>query len=255
LWGEEKYKVAAATGLLGATMMVWASHASTSWLAYGSGLLGLSFWFLRKKMRLIRMGLVAVLVVLHLVMNGPVWSLIAKIDLTGGSSSYHRYYLVDNCIRHFSDWWLLGYRYYGTWGMDMWDLCDQWVVCALTGGLITLVLFIMIYTRSFSLIGKTRKQVQGDRKQEWRLWCLGSILFANVVASFGINYMIQLQVLLFMFVAFVSIAAAESKKTERSPKAQKISSSPLVTGQLQEAYAVATFPKTARQSPSKQFIF
>ena len=40
---------------------------------------------------------------LHLVMNGPVWSLIARVDLTGSSSSYHRYYLLDNCIRHFSD--------------------------------------------------------------------------------------------------------------------------------------------------------
>ena len=82
-------------------------------------------------------------------MHGPVWSLIEKIDLTGGSSSYHRYMLVDNCIRHFSDWWLIGYKNYGDWGFDMWDLCNQFVVAALTGGLVTLVLYITIFKRSF----------------------------------------------------------------------------------------------------------
>ena len=40
---------------------------------------------------------------LHMVMKTPVWHLISRIDIAGGSSSYHRYELVDQCIRHFSD--------------------------------------------------------------------------------------------------------------------------------------------------------
>ena len=93
-------------------------------------------------------------------MHGPVWSLIEKIDLTGGSSSYHRYMLVDNCIRHFGDWWLIGYKNYGDWGLDMWDLCNQFVVNALTGGLVTLVLYLTIFKRSFRAIGIARKRVR-----------------------------------------------------------------------------------------------
>jgi hypothetical protein len=206
LWTEEKSRLAACAGIVGATAMVFATYASTSWLAYGASLMAIAFWFLRKNMRLVRWGTVATLAGLHLVMHGPVWSLIEKIDLTGGSSSYHRYMLVDNCIRHFSDWWLLGYKDYGNWGFDMWDLCNQFVVAALTGGLITLILFIGIYTWGFGVIGKTRKQVEGDRKQEWLLWCLGSTLFANVVASFGINYMVQLEMGLFLSLACISVA-------------------------------------------------
>ena len=197
LWTEGKSRMAACAGLAGATAMVFASHASTSWMAYGGSLLGLAFWPLRKQMRLVRWGIVATLVGLHLVMHGPVWSLIEHIDLTGGSSSYHRYMLVDNCIRHFGDWWLIGCKNYGDWGFDMWDLCNQFVVAALTGGLVTLVLYITIYKRSFGAIGKARKRVEGDRRQEWFLWCLGSALFANVVASFGINYMIHLMMCFF----------------------------------------------------------
>jgi hypothetical protein len=210
LWNEGKSRIAAFAGVIGATAMVFASHASTSWLAYAAGLGGLCFWSLRTRMRLLRFGVVAMLVGLHLVMHGPVWSLIEKIDLTGGSSSYHRYMLVDNCIRHFSDWWLLGYKNYGDWGFDMWDLCNQFVAVALTGGLISLVLFIMIYSRSFAAIGKARKLVEGDRAEEWLLWCLGSTLFANVVASFGINYMVQLEMALFPLLACISAATFEA---------------------------------------------
>lgn len=217
LWTDKKSRMAACVGFAGATAMAFASYASTSWLACGAALLGLAFWPLRKQMRLVRWGIVAMLAGLHLVMHGPVWSLIEKIDVTGGSSSYHRYMLVDNCIRHFGDWWLIGYKSYGSWGFDMWDLCNQFAVAALTGGLITLVLFIMIYSRGFGALGNARKQLNGDSKQEWLLWCLGAVLFANAVASFGINYMIQLQMLLFPLLACISIAAFEVSRAVTKP--------------------------------------
>lgn len=210
LWTERKFRIAACAGFAGATAMVLASHASTSWLAYGATFVGLAFWPLRKQMRLVRWGMVATLVGLHLVMHGPVWSLIEKIDLTGGSSSYHRYMLVDNCIRHFGDWWLIGYKYYGDWGFDMWDLCNQFVVAALTGGLVTLIIFVMIYSSSFGAIGTARKRVAGDRAQEWFLWCLGSVLFAYVVASFGINYMFYLTMFFVSLLVFILVATFES---------------------------------------------
>jgi hypothetical protein len=212
LWTERRSRILACAGVVGATVMAFTSHASTSWMAYGACIGGLCFWPLRKQMRLIRFGLVATLVGLHLVMHGPVWSLIEKIDLTGGSSSYHRYMLVDNCIRHFGDWWLIGYKYYGDWGFDMWDLCNQFVVAALTGGLVTLVAFIAIFTRSFRAIGLARKHVEGDRAQEWLFWSLGSVLFGLVIASFGINYMVHLTMWFFILLACISTATFEARQ-------------------------------------------
>ena len=220
LWTERKSRLAACAGLAGATAMVFASHASTSWGAYGAGLVGLAFWPLRKQMGLVRLGIVVLLLSLHVVMHGPVWSLIEKIDLTGGSSNFHRYMLVDNCIRHFGDWWFLGYKYYSLWGFDMWDLCNQFVVTALTGGLATFVLYILIFKRAFDMLGTARKQVEGNHEKEWFYWCLGALLFANVVASFGINYMIQLQAFFATMLACISIASLEAKQ-ELVPGAQK----------------------------------
>jgi hypothetical protein len=235
LWTEKRSRMAAYAGLVGATAMVFATHASTSWMVYGGSLVGLGLWPLRKRMRLVRWGLVAILVGLHLIMHGPVWSLIEKIDLTGGSSNYHRYMLVDNCIRHFSDWWLVGYKNYGSWGWDMWDLCNQFVVSALTGGLVTLVLYIMIFKRSFRAIGMARKRAGWDRRQEWLLWCLGSAVFANIVASFGINYMVHLLMCLFLLLVCVSVVAFEAKQTtvrsaEAAPAKVQFQSAPAAEG-------------------------
>jgi hypothetical protein len=218
LWKESRARMTALAGLIGGTAMVITSNSSTSWLALLGGLLGLAFWPLRQRATLIRRGFALSLVALHLVMHGPVWSLIARVDLTGSSSGYHRYYLVDNCIRHFTDWWLLGYKYYDQWGFDMFDLCNQFVVAAVTGGLLTLVFYIMIFSRSFAAIGTGRKQLSGDRRQEWLLWCLGSNLFAIVVAHFGINYMAQLMMSVFTLLGCVSVVTFEAKQAT----AQKI---------------------------------
>jgi len=147
------------------------------------------------------------------VMKAPVWALIARINLTGASSSDQRYVLVDNCIRHFSDWWLLGTNNYDTWGWGMWDLVNQFVAVAETGGLLTLIFYVAIFSRSFGAIGTARKLVNGDRRQEWLLWCLGASMFATVVAHFGINYMTQLIMGFFHLVACISVATFEARQT------------------------------------------
>jgi hypothetical protein len=216
LWKERKSRILACAGLAGGVAMVFTSNASTSLLALAASLLGLAFWPLRKRMRSIRRGLVLILVGLHLVMKAPVWALIARVDLTGSSSGFHRYMLVDNCIRHFSDWWLLGYKYYDQWGWDMWDLCNQFVVQALVGGLVTLVAYIAIFSRSFGAIGRARKQVEGERDREWFLWCLGAALLSFVVAHFGINYPAMMEMGLFTLWAIISTASFEAMALARA---------------------------------------
>jgi hypothetical protein len=211
VWTEGKSRWAAYAGLAGATAMLITTHASTPWMALGAGLVGLGFWPLRKRMRILRWGLALILVALHLAMKAPVWHLISRLDL-GSSSSWHRYTLINQTILHFRDWWLLGYRYYDQWDWDMWDTSNLFVTAALSGGLITLVLVIAVFKRSFGAIGTARKRVSGDRKQEWFLWCLGSALFACVVACFGIAFLYQSQMLLYALPAFISVATFEARR-------------------------------------------
>ena len=209
---ERKCRMLACAGLAGATAMVFTSNSSTSLLALAATALAIFFWPLRKQMRLVRWALSLTLVALHLVMKEPVWALITHIDLTGSSSSYHRYYLVDNCIRHFSDWWLLGYKDYDKWGFMMFDLCNQFVVQAVVGGLLSLVAYILIFSRSFGAIGRARKRIEGNRGREWMLWCLGSALFSIVVAHFGINYPAMMEIGLFTLWVCISVVTSEAKR-------------------------------------------
>ena len=137
MWSQAKSKIVSILGIVGATIMTVTCFTSTTVVAYVAGVVALGFWPVRKLMRPVRWGIVAILVTLHLIMHGPVWSILEHIDLTGSSSSYHRYMLIDNFIRHFGDWWLLGNRNYASWGFDMWDTCNQYVVYGLSGGLLT----------------------------------------------------------------------------------------------------------------------
>jgi hypothetical protein len=228
LWSDARSRIVAFLGLVGASVMTITCYASTTLISYAAGVLALCIWPLRKRMQLLRVGLVAALVGLHLVMNGPVWSLIEKVDLTGSSTSYHRYMLIDNFIRHFGDWWLLGFRDYQNWGWDMWDLSNQYVANGLTGGLLSLALFIALIVLCFARLGTARKRVAGDHREEWFLWCLGSALFAHVVAYFGIGYFDQLQFSWYTLLAIISCATAASVQSRVNRPVQELAGDPLL---------------------------
>jgi hypothetical protein len=209
MWSQAKSKIVSILGIVGATIMTVTCFTSTTVVAYVAGIVALGFWPVRKLMRPVRWAVVAILVGLHLIMHGPVWSILEHIDLTGSSSSYHRYMLIDNFIRHFGDWWLLGNRDYASWGFDMWDTCNQYVVYGLSGGLLTFLFFLAIITRGFASLGTARKIADGNRSEEWFLWCLGAALFAHVVSFFGIGYFDQIEFAWFLLLAIISVAVFE----------------------------------------------
>ena len=213
MWKSGSSKVLVAMGLLASTLIVVTSFSSTPLLAYAAGIGALCLWPVRDRMRTLRWSLIAVLVGLHLVMKAPVWALIARIDLTGASSGFHRYMLVDNFIRHFGDWWLLGAKDYNAWGIDMWDLSNQYIEYGVTGGLISLVCFIAIISRAFGKLGDARKWAFGNYEEEWFLWCLGAALLAHVVAYFGISYFDQVQAEWYLLLAVICVAATEAERS------------------------------------------
>jgi hypothetical protein len=202
LWKNGKAKAFAVIGVVGATVMTVTTQTSTSLLTYAAGILAVFLWPLRKKMKMVRTGLVAVLVGLHLVMKAPVWFLITRIDLTGSSSSYHRAELIDQFVNHFSSWWLIGTKDAATWGWDMWDAQNMYVSVGEAGGLAALIFYILVISRTFAKLGKARKRAT-SKKQEWLLWFLGAALFANVVAFFGVNYFDQSRMAWFALISMI----------------------------------------------------
>jgi hypothetical protein len=233
LWKNGKAKVIAGVGVVGCTVMTLCSYSSTPELAYVAGLAAVCLWPVRKNMRVIRWGLVLFLVGLNFVMKAPVWFFIAHIDLTGGSSGYHRAELIDQFIRHFWDWWLIGTKDAGTWGYDLWDTQNQYVNVGQTGGLGAFVFFIVVIVRSWARIGESRKQSEGIRR-EWMCWFLGAALFANVVGFFGVNYYDQSKIGWFVMLAMISAATVPQLRAIRtaSPLTEDVTDAPMISEPL-----------------------
>jgi hypothetical protein len=205
LWSTRKDRGFAMGGMVGATVMVITSASSTPLGGYVAGIIGLAMWPLRRNMRVVRWGIVAALGVLSLVMKAPIWFLFAHVDLVGGSSGYHRALLIDQCIRRFGDWWMLGTNNNQNWGWDMWDIQNEFVAEALRGGLAALVFFTLIIVHTFSRLGKARKGVEMDRKQAWLMWTLGAVLLAQIFSFFGSDYFDQSR---FWWYASIAISCA-----------------------------------------------
>lgn len=203
-WKGKKYWKFAAVGIVAATVITLACNSSTPVLAYAAGVLALCLWPLRSRMRILRWGIVVALILLHIGMKGPVWSLIEKIDISGGSSSYHRYMLIDQCIRHFGDWWLLGVKDTSVWGWDMWDTANQYVGICDSSGLLPFILFIAVLVYGFKFLGRARRSLQSDKQASLTMWAFGAALFANVVAFFGISYWDQVMVQWYALLAMIS---------------------------------------------------
>jgi hypothetical protein len=196
--------------VIGSVVMVGTSASSTPMLAFGGAILAILFWPLRRNMRAIRWGLVILLVSLHLTMKAPVWMLINHVDIIAGSSGYHRAMIIDACVRHFSDWWLIGVKSSKDWGWDMWDQANQFVADAENGGLATLVCLIVTVSRCFGRLGTARRLSAGKRSKELLFWLLGGTLFSYVVAFFGLSFTDQLGFSWYALLAMICASTAPS---------------------------------------------
>jgi len=218
LWRSRRGVGLGIAALVGAAAMVVSSASSTPLMTVPAGLLAIGFWPLRKNMRAVRWGLVAVLVSLQLVMKAPVWFLINHIDLVGGNSSYHRAMLVDGFIRHFSDWWLVGVESTGNWGYDMWDQANQFVSEGEKGGLASFICFVVLVSREFGRLG-TACRLAVRRKVQWTFWLFGAALFAFVVSFFGISFSDQS---IWGWFAFLALIAAVTEDMSSTPGNQEM---------------------------------
>lgn len=228
-WRDTRNRSIAMMGTIGALLMAIMSMSSTSLMDVAIGVGALCMWPLRRSMQIVRWGAVAVIAGLDMVMKAPVWFLIARIDLTGGSSGYHRAELINQAILRFPEWWLVGTRSQSLWGLDMWDSIDWYVDQATEGGVLTLILFVSVLVVSFKMIGRARKaaDASGNRSEELFIWALGATLFTNALSFIGASYFDQSIV---MWLAFLAIIAPATSLDVDTTTAQSGSSSEVAFG-------------------------
>ncbi|MDD5581443.1 MAG: hypothetical protein PHY16_19530 [Methylobacter sp.] len=216
LWCAGINRIYAFIGIVLCAVIVWASNSGGPISCVAYGILGWILWINRKNMQWFRRGIVAVLCLLALVMNAPIWFLIARLGSITGGDSWHRSQVIDVFIKHIDEWWLSGMpiqatKYwlpnynYATGGID---LTNYYLGFGLTAGLGAMILFILLLVRGFSHIGNAlevvRNKGESDKSLEFLLWGLGVMLAVHIMNWLGITYYDQTYVLWFMQLAVLA---------------------------------------------------
>jgi peptidoglycan/xylan/chitin deacetylase (PgdA/CDA1 family) len=156
-------------------------------------------------MRLVRRGIVLLILAAAIVMEAPVWYLAARLSSITGGQGWHRAWLVDATIAHFGEWCLVGTTYTAHWGASQIcnedpnniDITNQFVAEAVRGGALKLALCIAIIVQCFKAVGRG-VQTRGANSLAGGMlcWAMGVTLFAHCVSFWSVAYYDQLTVLL-----------------------------------------------------------
>ena len=215
MWVQRgKSRLLILAGIIAGTIITITSASSGPVLSYFSGIVGFCLWPFRKKMRVIVLGLICVLFALQLYMKAPVWALIARVSVVGGSTGWHRFNLLDQFLRRFGEWWLIGTKYTDHWGYLLYDITNHFIRIAVDGGLITLMLFILVIYLCFRGIHKgllILEELSANEKGKEKQLCIWSFevtLIAHIVSFMGVSYFDQIIIVWYLLLAMISTATS-----------------------------------------------
>jgi hypothetical protein len=213
-WQKGVSKTLTVLGTLACLVIVACSGSSGALMAALYGVAGLLIWFLRDSMRMVRWGIVLAIVILQLVMKSPFWYVLARLSSVTGGTGWHRAYLIDQAIRYFNEWWLVGTKVTSHWmptGLlidpTKADITNQYLVQGVNGGLVTMIIFIAIIVLGFKYVGQTVRMIGNeDFPNGILIWSMGAALFAHSVSFISVSYFDQIQVFWFFLMAAISIS-------------------------------------------------
>ncbi len=195
-WQPEYSKLLTIIGLFNSTAVVIMSASSTPVMSVVFGIMGAFMFLLRYRMKIVRYGILLMLIGLDLVMKAPVWALFTRISgVVSGSTGYHRFNLINEAIKHFNEWWLLGTRTTRNWGRGLGDVTNQYIAAGVNGGIISLILFIIIIAVAFQIIGRLWRSFLPSREKVVFAWAIGVTLFMHAVNFLGVSYFGQIGML------------------------------------------------------------
>lgn len=202
-WAGGAARKAAIVGLLAAGTTVVMTASSTPVMAVLFGMFGGAMFLVRDKLRIIRWGTVLLLLILHFVRDKPVWHLISRINVVGGSTGWHRYHLMDEAIKRFDEWCLCGVESTGHWGMGLLDVTNQYILEGVRGGILTLVLFVLILVLAFRGIGQRLRLVTQTPAHIALVWAIGVSLFVHCASFISVSYFGQIKLLWYLTLAII----------------------------------------------------
>lgn len=240
LWRQ--HRKVAKIGIGACLVMIITSASSGPILSAMAALGALFMWHYRHRIRLIRWLAIVGYIGLDLVMLDPAYYILARIDLTGSSTGWHRARLIQSAIEHLPEWWLVGTDYTRhwmptgvSWSPEHTDITNHYLQMGVIGGLPLMLLFIAVLVKGFSFVGRTMRQApELSQQSRFMIWALGASLFAHATTFISVSYFDQSFVFIYLTLAaigsvwssivpFGTIHAAAASKRPCTEPAKQVS--------------------------------
>ena len=203
---------AAKLGLAACLVMVVTSVSSGPLMSLFAAILGIVLWKWRQYTKEMRIGAVVGYFLLDLIMKAPAYYIIARIDLVGGSTGWHRARLIESAIEHISEWWLVGTDYTRhwmptgvSWSPEHTDITNHYLRMGVLGGVPLMLLFISCVWWGFRYVGEILKNNETVSNHNlFLVWALGASLFAHAVTCISVSFFDQSSMFLYLNLAMIS---------------------------------------------------
>lgn len=226
LWRyDPHYRRLALMAMISSLIIVMSATSSGGLLALIASIAGLVLWRWRKIMPLIRWGAFLTIFGLAMVMNAPVWYLLARLSDVVGGGGWHRAWLIDQAIAHFDEWWLFGTTYTAHWGPageviatdpNMMDITNHYIMEGVKGGVLKLGLFIAIIISCFRGIGLRLRNGTPGAPSEFFVWAIGVSFFAHCLSFISANYFDQTVLIWYWLQAIICYITSNSPMCSES---------------------------------------
>lgn len=203
-WTRPRLRFLTFLAVLSSLLIIFTTASSTPIAGTLLALAAAAFFPFRRLVPQLGWGALIGVIGLHLVMKAPVWHLISRIDLVGGSTGWHRFYLIDQAIHRVSEWWLVGTRSKAHWGAGLEDGTNQYVIEGTRGGLVSLCLFLLVVALALRGVARMVRATEGDRPRLILSWMVGASLFAHLGMFMAVTYFGQIYSLWFFTLAVIA---------------------------------------------------
>lgn len=255
LWRRRRR--AALIGIISGIAGTVASSSSGPLAALLVSVVALAGWRFRGHLRFIQRMTLALLIVMHLTSSRGVWYLMARMDLVGGSTGYHRARLIDSAIEDLAKWWLAGTDYTRNW---MWsgvswstrhtDITNYFLHIGVIGGIGLLGGLLAMLWFAFRTIGRafsfsareeeleeTSQKLQFVEEDEegedarseidFAYWCVGSAILAHAVTFLSVSYFDQMYVVFYLTLGLVPSFLEKGEEEEDVEPSRELAMSPM----------------------------
>lgn len=208
-----RYRFHACVGIIAGIVITFASASSGPVMSLLAAVFALGMWRLRHLTGVFLKSAVVLYLVLMVTMEQPPYYLISRIDISGGSTGWHRSFLIEQTFNHLSEWWLFGTDVTRHW-MPMQgiaadpqhtDVTNYYIGFGVLAGLPAMLLILSMMGVAFFWTGRARLLLERiEPTQAFMIWCYGSCLFSHVVTGISVAYFDQSAMYVWLSIAVIS---------------------------------------------------